>query len=222
MIDEAASILPFGEAAVLVPLGERVEVRLARRARALARAIDAIRADDPRWGPPSAAASSVLVRFDPLAIEESEVRGVIGRLAGAVLHDPAPDADAREVVVPVRYGGDDGPDLDDVARETGLSRDTVIAAHLAAEHEVLFLGFAPGFPYIAGLPESLVVPRLATPRTRVPAGSVGIAGSLSGIYPHDSPGGWRIVGRTELRIFDATAVEPALLRPGDRVRFVPR
>lgn len=220
--DESFGFHPFGEAALLVTLGDAIEVRRARQARALARAIETIRRDDPRWGAPTPAAASVLVPFDPLTLDADEARVVLAQLAEAIPAEPGPEPGAREVVVPVRYGGSDGPDLDDVAREVRLSADEVIAAHTAAAHEVLFLGFAPGFAYVAGLPESLAVPRLATPRVRVPAGSIGIAGRLSGIYPHDSPGGWRIIGRTDLAVFDPNAAEPALLRPGDRVRFVSR
>ena len=216
------SILPFGEAALLVVLGETTGVREARRARALCRAIDAIRSQDPRWSAPTPAAASVLVPFDPLSLDDEEAREVLARLAAGIPADPSPDPDARDVVIPVRYGGGDGPDLPDVAGELGVPPDAIVAAHAGAEHEVLFLGFAPAFAYLAGSPEWLAVARLATPRVRVPAGSVGIAGHLSGIYPHASPGGWRIVGRTEMTIFDAGAERPALLRPGDRVRFMAR
>ena len=121
----------------------------------------------------------------------------------------------------MRYGGDDGPDLDAVAMECGLSVDRVIELHVATAYEVLFAGFAPGFAYLGELPAELRVPRLATPRTRVPAGSVAIAGAMAAIYPQASPGGWRLLGRTDARLFDPTAMHPALLRPGDRVRFVP-
>jgi KipI family sensor histidine kinase inhibitor len=215
-------VRPFGEAAFLVELGERVEVRLARRARALARLVRDARMDDPRWGEPIPAAASVLVPFDALPLPEDEARDALTRLVAAVPDDPPPEPGAREVTIPVRYGGPQGPDLDDAANLTGLTSDEIVAAHVGAEHEVLFLGFAPGFPYVAGLPEVLRVPRLATPRVRVEAGSVGIAGGLTGIYPRPSPGGWRIIGRTEVRLFDPPAAEPALLRPGDKVRFVAR
>jgi allophanate hydrolase subunit 1 len=222
VIDEAASILPFGEAALLVSLGDQVEVRLARRTRALARAIEALRSDDPRWGPPTPAASSVLVRFDPLAIEESEARDVVARLASAVPPDPAPDADAREVMVPVRYGGDDGPDLEAVARETGLTRDAVIGAHVAAEHEVLFIASLP-LPVHRRAADSSWS-RASRRRDRCRAAAPDRRG-LSGIYPHDLPGGWRIVGRTELdlrrhrrgsrRLRPATASARAAIMPGE-------
>lgn len=114
----------------------------------------------------------------------------------------------------------DGPDLADVARLTGVA--DVVAAHTAAEYTVGFVGFAPGFAYLLGGDERLVIPRLDTPRERVPAGSVALAGPYSAVYPRESPGGWRLIGRTELTLFDAARERPALLEPGDRVRFTAR
>ncbi|MES2404606.1 MAG: 5-oxoprolinase subunit PxpB [Pseudomonadota bacterium] len=124
------------------------------------------------------------------------------------------------VVVPVCYGGECGPDIDAVAEHAGLSRDDVIARHTAAEYTVAMLGFAPGFPYLLGLDASLHVPRRATPRTRVAAGSVAIGGAQTGIYPRELPGGWHLIGRTSRVLFDPAREPPCLLAPGDRVRFV--
>lgn len=128
--------------------------------------------------------------------------------------DEASDEDA--VVVDVVY---DGEDLDAVAAECGLDRAGVVAAHTAADYVVAFNGFMPGFAYLLGVPDALRVPRLATPRPRVPAGSVAVAGPYSGVYPSASPGGWRLLGRTRAILFDASAAQPCLLRPGRRVRF---
>jgi KipI family sensor histidine kinase inhibitor len=125
---------------------------------------------------------------------------------------------ARSVELPVRY---DGPDLHEVAGLTGLSVEEVCARHAAAAYTVAFLGFQPGFGYLLGLDPRLEVPRLAEPRTRVPGGSVAIAGPYSGVYPRESPGGWRLLGRTGTVLFAADRAEPALLAAGDRVRFVP-
>jgi KipI family sensor histidine kinase inhibitor len=124
--------------------------------------------------------------------------------------------DAREVRIPVRY---DGPDLDLAARTADLSRADLVELHSTAEYSVAFTGFAPGFGYLVGLPQPLVQARLDKPRTAVPAGSVGIAGEFTGVYPRSSPGGWRLLGRTELALFDPQREPPALLVPGDRVRF---
>jgi len=125
------------------------------------------------------------------------------------------------MTIPVRFAPEFAPDLEDVAAGAGLSVDQAVERFSSAVFHVAFLGFAPGFPYLLGLPPELATPRLARPRTHVPAGSVGIAGSQTGIYPMASPGGWRIVGRTDLRLLDLQAVPPPLVRMGDRVRFVP-
>ena len=132
---------------------------------------------------------------------------------------PSPRTEATEraaVEVPTTY---DGADLDDVARLWGMTRAEAVATHTGAAFVVAFCGFAPGFAYCTGLPDDLAVPRLDRPRARVPAGSVGLAGEFTGVYPGESPGGWRLIGRTDLRLWDATRDEPALLAPGTRVRF---
>lgn len=127
----------------------------------------------------------------------------------------------RCIDIPVCYGGEFGPDLDDWARHAGLDAEEGIARHAAGDYRVAMLGFAPGFPYLMGLDPALAMPRLATPRARIPAGSVGIGGGQTGVYPNAGPGGWRLLGRTPLRLFDPAAHPPTLLAPGDRVRFVP-
>jgi len=126
----------------------------------------------------------------------------------------------RQVEIPVHYGGEYGPDLAAVAAHCGLSEQQVIHRHSAAQYTVFFLGFQPGFAYLGGLPAALATPRRAEPRLRVPAGSVGIGGEQTGIYPASSPGGWQLIGHTRLKLFDPTAAQPTLLQPGDRVRFV--
>ncbi len=130
--------------------------------------------------------------------------------------DGADGADGREVEVPVRY---DGEDLDEVARLWDMTRAEAVATHTGTTVVVAFCGFAPGFAYCTGLPERLHVPRRSSPRTRVPAGSVGLAGEFTGVYPTASPGGWQLLGVTDLTLFDVEAEPPALLSPGTRVRF---
>ncbi|WP_367134381.1 allophanate hydrolase subunit 1 [Saccharothrix sp. HUAS TT1] len=127
-----------------------------------------------------------------------------------------PGADGAEVVVPVRY---DGPDLDLVAETAGLTAAEVVELHTGADYRVAFCGFAPGFAYLTGLPEPLRQPRLDSPRTKVPTGSVGVAGEYTAAYPRSTPGGWRLIGRTDAPLFDPRRPTPALLAPGDRVRF---
>lgn len=132
------------------------------------------------------------------------------------------EPESRAISVPVVYGGEDGPDLPDIARHSGLSERQVVELHSSVEYVVWFLGFQPGFPYFGGLPAQLAMPRRAEPRLLVPAGSVGIGGAQTGIYPLATPGGWQLLGRTPLALFDPQRKEPALLRFGDRVRFVPQ
>jgi KipI family sensor histidine kinase inhibitor len=125
------------------------------------------------------------------------------------------------VEIPVVYGGEYGPDLDFIISHTGLSRDEVIRRHSAPEYLIYMIGFVPGFTYLGGMPKELATPRLATPRQLIPGGSVGIAGEQTGIYPLDSPGGWQLMGRTPLNVFDAGRREPFLLAAGQYLKFVP-
>jgi 5-oxoprolinase (ATP-hydrolysing) subunit B len=200
-------IRPFGEAALLVELDSSD----------LAQALAALLRGDP---PPSMVEAvpglaSLLVELDPLTADAERAASFVEqRLAG--LRPLRPNG--RLHTIPVSY---DGPDLDTVAELTGLGTSEVVARHASAELRVLFCGFAPGFAYLGDLPPELRVDRLATPRTRTPAGSVAIAGSMTGIYPADLPGGWRIIGRTDVALFDPSGDPPALLEPGDRVRFEP-
>lgn len=126
----------------------------------------------------------------------------------------------RLIEIPVRYGGDHGPDLPSVAAHTGLSIDEVVRRHSEAKYVVYFLGFQPGFAYMGGLPAALATPRRAEPRLSVPAGSVGIGGEQTGIYPAAAPGGWQLIGRADVALFDPARDKPSLLAPGDTVRFL--
>jgi KipI family sensor histidine kinase inhibitor len=163
--------------------------------------------------------ASLLVSFDPLRTDRAGLEARIREAAAALEGDPLPEP--KLVEIPVRYGGEAGPDLEEVARRHGLSSEELVAIHASVEYEVYFLGFAPGFPYLGGMPERIATPRLDSPRRRVPAGSVAIGGHQTGIYPVALPGGWRIIGRTPLELFHVERNPPALLEMGDRVRFVP-
>jgi len=162
--------------------------------------------------------TSVLVEFDPRLVAHDAVEALVRERAGAVTEA---GEEGRPVEIPVHYGGDQGPDLEDVARHADLSAEAVVKSHASAVYTVYFVGFATCFPYLGGLPERLATPRLAAPRKLVPAGSVAIGGSQAGVYPLASPGGWRLIGRTPLALFDVHGEPPGLLRIGDRVRFVP-
>jgi len=216
---------PMGDAGLLVTLGTTVAATMAERAQAIAAAIAAGRGAAPGVGHPIPAHASILVPFDPLAIALEDVIALARRAVVSADAEPrsagvAPGASSA-IEIPVRYGGAEGPDLHVVAELHGLRPADVVELHASASYRVLFLGFAPGFGYLGGLPPTLVTPRRASPRERVPAGSVGIAGEQTAIYPLAMPGGWQLIGRTEAVLFEADRSEPALLRPGASVRFVP-
>lgn len=158
-------------------------------------------------------ASSLLITFDPALLSRARLGEAID---SARVRDPGADGPRRLFRIPVVYGG---ADLPEISRRIGMSPEEFARRHAAAEYRVAFLGFAPGFAYLAGLPAELRAARLASPRTRVPAGSVGIGGEYTGIYPSDSPGGWNLIGRSTVRFFEPDAEPPALLAAGDRVRF---
>lgn len=208
------SISPLGDRAYLIELPGGIDERMLARIRALAAAIGAVRGvTDVVPG-----FASLAVHFEPLVARGGAIRDAIG----GILADarPAPPPEPREIRIPVRYGGTDGPDLEEVARHHGLAPEDVIAIHTAGSYLVHMIGFVPGFPYLGGLDPRIATPRRATPRTNVPAGSVGIGGAQTGVYPIASPGGWHLIGRTDVTLFDAARAEPSLLRVGDRVRFV--
>lgn len=214
--DPALSIKRCGDGALLIELGPAGPV-ITARARTLAARIR--EADWPGVVDVIHAYRTVLLRHDPLWEIEAQIERRVAALVQE--HDHAAAERGRLIELPVHYGGADGPDLEDVARHTGLSPGEVIRRHAGAVYQVEFLGFSPGFPYLSGLPPELVTPRLSSPRTRVPAGSVGIAGLQTGFYPQESPGGWRLIGRVKGFRFDVARPETLPYAPGDRIRFVP-
>jgi KipI family sensor histidine kinase inhibitor len=208
----ATSIDAASDHSLLVSFGNEISIEIHRK---ILRLVQLLRDADVLNIHPAYA--SILVTFDPRrrdhATLEREIRGLLDKAA------PLPEP--RLVEIPVCYGGEFGPDLADVARMNHLANEEVIRTHSSADYLVYFLGFAPGFPYLGGMPEAISTPRLAVPRTQVPAGSVAIGGSQTGIYPVASPGGWRIIGRTPLELFRADRDPLTLLRMGDHVCFVP-
>jgi KipI family sensor histidine kinase inhibitor len=225
-VDGEPLVEALGDAALLVTFGERIDRGLNRRARAFAGELERRRDTDPRFGRPVTSFASVLVPFDPVALDDGAARAIVGELlrhaaAGTTLAGSPETPPASPIEISVSYGGAEGPDLDELASLHGLTAAGVVELHAATTYEVFFLGFAPGFAYLGTVPAAIATPRLARPRERVPAGSVGIAAEQTGIYPFAMPGGWRLIGRTERVVWDTGRERPALLLPGDRVRFVP-
>lgn len=209
----------MGEQGLVVELGAAIDPAVNARVHRLAAALQQQAVAGVRELVPSY--RSLLILFDPLLLSRSVLQGLVTGLVRADgVAEPSREA-GRLIRLPVCYGGDFGPDLDFVASHNGLSPEEVITLHTRETYPVYLLGFLPGFPYLGGLPSRLAAPRLRTPRQKVAPGSVGIAGSQAGVYPLESPGGWRIIGRTPQRLFDPFRAEPFLVSPGDRIRFDP-
>ena len=228
-------IEPLGEDALLLRLGDRLDPSTNAQVHACAAALEATR---PPWVRDIVPAFATLAVFvdavvmpdadDPLAAARAWIASTLSSPLRRESGDHRPSEvgprrrgdDETPIEVPVRFGGDAGPDLAHVAAAAGLSEAETVARFCAPLYQVAMLGFAPGFPYLLGLDPALAMPRLETPRTRVPAGSVAIGGAQAGIYPREGPGGWRLLGRTPLGLFDPARAPPALLVPGGRVRFL--
>lgn len=208
-------IVPLGDSSVLVQFGREMDISINRRVHALANLVEASSIDGVVETVPAYA--TLLVQYDPLVLSFTQVREIlrekISQAEGAVVRKP------RQVQVPVRYGGEYGVDLESVARRLQQRVEEVIRLHTQRIYTIYMMGFTPGFPYMGKLDDALFMPRLETPRTRVPAGTVAIAGSQTGIYPIDSPGGWQLIGWTPLRLFDPDSDAPFLFAPGDEVKF---
>jgi inhibitor of KinA len=211
--------LAAGEQGLVVELGDRVDPELNERVHLLAAAARRSLSDVVSEVVPTY--RSLLLVFDPLRVRRARLVARVEELLDGLARAGEAELASRLVHVPVAYGGELGPDLEEVARHARVAPNEAVALHSSAVYRVHMLGFTPGFPYLGGTPERLAIARLESPRERVPAGSIGIAGAQTGIYPIDSPGGWRIVGRTPLRLFDPAAERPFLMAAGDRVRFHP-
>jgi KipI family sensor histidine kinase inhibitor len=212
-------VLPLGDAAVTIRLGDTASVELARQAAAVASAIRDANIDGVTDVVSAVAAVSVYFDADTgdMTAAQSRVEAMVRDVATASSTAAGPSR-AVAHTVRVRY---DGSDLDEVAQRTGLTADDVIRRHSAPEYTVLALGFLPGWAYMGEVDAALALPRRASPRTRIPAGSVAIMGRQTGIYPRVSPGGWHLLGTTDAVLFAAQRERPALFAPGDTVRFVP-
>lgn len=214
-------LLDAGDSAVTLEFGSQITPALVARVAAAEQALDAARAHGLLPGVVETVPTfrSLTVLYDPLVTR----RAVLDPQLHALLADAgqAAPAQARHWRLPVCYGGDFGADLDAVAAATGLSPEAVVQQHAATSFTVYMLGFMPGFPFMGQLADVLSVPRRREPRVRVPAGSVAITGPLSCIYPWESPGGWNLLGRCPVPLFDAAAAHPVLLAPGDHIQFEP-
>ena len=207
------SLRAFGGHAFLLELEQRIDPEIVERARAIADAWES-----RGMGEAIPAYASVVLRFDPSRTERAAALDAAATLFAAQF-DARPSPDGRLVEIPTTY---DGPDLAAAAERSGMTPAQLVDAHSGQEYRAYFLGFMPGLAYCGLLDRRIDVPRLETPRSRVPAGSVGIANRQTIVYPFESPGGWSLIGRTDLVMFDPERRPAALIRAGDRVRFVPR
>ncbi len=206
-----------GDRGVLVEYGDAISQDINRKVRTIAMALNletpaGIVEVIPTY-------RSLLIIYDPLIITlkslERELVSIEDRLDGLDIPQP------RTVEIPVLYGGELGPDIEFVASAHNMTVDDVVRIHSGATYQIYMIGFTPGFPFLGGLPEELHTPRMETPRPLVPAGSVGIANNQTGMYPIDSPGGWRLIGRTPFKLFDPSKEDPFLYAAGDMLKFVP-
>lgn len=206
---------PLGDSAILIQLGDEIDPILNQRVLVLSALLQSI----PAVVETVPAYCTVLVHYDPLATTNNQIKNLIEEKIS--LLDDSTHSPSRRLEIPVLYGNASGPDLEPAATTLALSPSELIRLHSEREYTVYMMGFTPGFPYLGILNEKLSLPRMSTPRTRVPAGSVAIAGSQTGIYPVDSPGGWHILGWTPLQLFDPMNENPFLFAPGDTVKFTP-
>lgn len=214
-MSEMFTLAPVGDCGVLAVFEQRIDPGISAQVAALNRAalsagVEGILETVPAY-------ASLLVYYDPLVLDYVEAAAVVQQAGASAL---AADAgDGRLVEIPVCYGGEYGPDLAYVAEHAGLSADEVVSIHTSHPYRIYMLGFLPGFPYLGGLDTRLHTPRLDTPRTEIPAGSVGIGGAQTGIYPIASPGGWQLIGRTPLRLFNPQGDGQLPYAAGDQIQF---
>ena len=209
-------IVPLGDSTVLVQLGDEIDLTINWRVHALATLI----ITSPMNGVIEVvpAYATLLVHYDPLLLSFTQMKAHLHTQISQM--EEIESRKPRRINVPVRYGGELGPDLEFVASHCGLRGEDVIRIHSEKIYTVYMMGFTPGYPYMGKLNDALIMPRLETPRTRVPAGTVAIAGSQTGIYSIESPGGWQLIGWTPVKLFDLGSESPFLFSPGDEVKFI--
>ena len=214
---EGARFQPASDQSLLVYFGQQITVDANQRVRKLLQLLESEPVEGVRNLHP--AYCSLLVKFDVLKLTHAQLETILRRYLDRL--DAISLAEPRHLEIPVCYGGEFGPDLDDVAALHEMTPAEVVELHSSVTYTVYFLGFVPGYPYLGELPTALATPRLATPRRHVPAGSVAIGGNQTGVYPFATPGGWRLIGRTPVAMFRPDRASMSLLSIGDRVRFVP-
>ncbi len=213
---EKVRFLPCGDQAVTVEWGSTIDEHINRQVHAFARKVEALSHPAITEVVPTYRSATVHYRPEVFSYEE------LNQLLAPLAQGSAEEAEELPVVeIPVCYGGEYGPDLEEVAQHCSLTPEEVIARHTAPTYRIYMLGFTPGFPYLGGMDPSIAAPRRKEPRIHIPAGSVGIAGEQTGVYPIVSPGGWQLIGRTPLRLFDPQREQPILLSAGAGIRFVP-
>mgnify|MGYP002332142850 CR=1 FL=1 len=210
---------PFGDSALVVEIGDVIDLEVNAKVLALDQAITQSKIFGIQECVPTY--RSLLIRYNPLKTTYEELVFQIRNLEGSIQEVTVEERETKEIVVPVVYGGKYGPDLKYVAEIHSLTEEEVVRIHSAKRYRVYMIGFIAGFPYLGVVDDEIATPRLKTPRIRVPEGAVGIAEKQTGIYPREAPGGWRIIGRTPMKLFNPSRHPPSLLKPGDIVKFKP-
>lgn len=208
---------PLGDQAIVIQLGDKISESIQRHITSICNFLEEYSFEGFTEYVP--AFTTVTIFYDPLVTDYGTVEPLMEEMLEAISEEDSEVAPVT-IEIPVLYGGPQGPDLSFVTAHAGFTEEEVIAIHTSAEYLVYMIGFAPGFPYLGGLDERIATPRKETPRVSIPAGAVGIAGAQTGIYPIETPGGWQIIGQTPLKLFDVTRHPPALLKAGNRLRFV--
>jgi len=213
---EKAKYLIAGDKALVIEFGDSIEKGINSKIRGLTLAIEreaisGIIETIPTY-------RSLMVIYEPLILELEVLINKIKAIEGKMGEMELPSA--KVIEIPTLYGGEYGPDLEFVAEHNNISLEEVIKLHTSTEYLIYMIGFTPGFPYLGGMDDKIAAPRLQTPRTKIPVGSVGIAGKQTGIYPIESPGGWQLIGRTPVKLYDPYRKDPVLLNAGDYIKFV--
>lgn len=210
-------LYPLGERGVVLEYGTSIHPSIQKKIQLVSSFFEK---NQPAWMIEFIPAfTTITILYDPMRLTYNEACAVIKSCISTIDHSGP--SEPRMIDIPVCYGGQMGPDIENVAKYNGLTTDEVIQIHSSGDYLVYMIGFSPGFPYIGGLSEKIATPRKESPRSKIPARSVGIAGLQTGIYPIETPGGWQLIGRTPTELFLPSRKEPSLLRAGDRIRFIP-